>query len=118
MPELLTITTRDTPAGIIVALAGQADVTNSGRLVEALMGQLPAGVTRLIVDIARLSYMDSIALRALVMAARVLKNRGGRLTVIHPQKAVTRLLAVTGADTLMFIQAAGGSHDTGRAGGL
>ena len=56
-------------------------------------------------DLAGLAYMDSMALRALVMAARVLRNRGGKLTLLHPREAVLRMLTLTGADTLVTIQA-------------
>jgi anti-sigma B factor antagonist len=100
----LTITPRLTPAGTIVELAGYADVSSSGRLVEALCSQLPPGAVKLIVDVADLAYMDSIALRALVVAAKVLKNRGGVLTVLHPREAVSRMLTQTGTDTLVLIQ--------------
>jgi anti-sigma B factor antagonist len=100
----LTITPRLTPGGTIVELAGQADVTSSGRLVEALCGQLPPGTVKLIVDVSQLAYMDSMALRALVVAAKVLKNRGGLLTVLHPRDAVRRTLAPTEADQLILIQ--------------
>ena len=104
----LSITEQDTPAGVIVVLAGEADVLNSGRLVEALMQRLPMGVTKLVVDVARLAYIDSMALRALVMAARVLKQRGGRLTLLQPSSTVQKMLMITGADQYMTVQAAAG----------
>lgn len=104
MTDHLTITPRLTPAGTIIELSGQADVTNSGRLVEALCTQLPPGAVRLVLDVSQLAYMDSMALRALVVAAKVLKNRGGQLTVLHPREAVRRMLSLTGVDTLVLIQ--------------
>lgn len=100
----LEITEVMSPAGVVVVLAGQADVLNSGRLVEALMQRLPAGVTKLLVNTAQLAYIDSMALRALVMAARVLNNRDGKMTLIQPREAVLRLLTLTGADKYMIIQ--------------
>lgn len=104
MTELLTITPRLTPAGTVVELAGEADVTCSGRLVEALCSQLPPGAVKLVVDVGQLAYMDSIALRAIVVAAKVLKNRGGQLTVLHPREAVQHMLIMTGVDRLVLIQ--------------
>lgn len=101
----LTITPKMTPAGTVVHLAGQADVLNSGRLVEALCGFAPLGVTRLLVDCSLLSYIDSMALRAFIVVAKVLRNRNGWLTLIQPREAVTRMLMITGADTYMHIQA-------------
>ena len=102
-PEL-TITPQSTPAGTVVHLTGQADVLNSGRLVEALCGLVPIGVTKLLIDCSRLAYIDSMALRAFVVVAKVLRNRNGWLTLIHPREAVLRMLTITGADTYMRIQ--------------
>ena len=105
MPERrLTITPTMTPAGTVIVLEGEADVLSSGLLVEALMQQLPPGVVKLIVDVSKLAYMDSMALRAVVMAARVLRNRGGKLILLRPREAVLRILSITGADTLMLVQ--------------
>ena len=101
----LVITPHETPDGTVVVLEGQADVLTSGTLVEALMAHLPPGTDKLMVDVAGLAYMDSMALRALVMAARVLRNRGGTLTLLQPTRAVLRMLQLTGADTMMFVQA-------------
>jgi len=101
----LTITPKSTPAGTIVHLVGQADVLNSGRLVEALCAQVPLGVTKLLVDCSQLAYIDSMALRAFVVVAKVLRNRDGWLTLIHPRDAVARMLMITGADTYMHVQA-------------
>jgi len=105
MPErTLTITPTVTPAGTVIVLEGEADVLSSGLLVEALMQQLAPGVVKLIVDVSKLAYMDSMALRAVVMAARVLRNRGGKLILLRPRAALLRMLAITGADTLMLVQ--------------
>jgi anti-sigma B factor antagonist len=93
-----------TPAGTVIVLAGEADVLSSGLLVEALMQQLAPGVVKLIVDVSKLAYMDSMALRAVVMAARVLRNRGGKLILLRPRAALRRMLAITGADTFMLVQ--------------
>jgi anti-sigma B factor antagonist len=93
-----------TPAGTVIVLEGEADVLSSGLLVEALMQQLAPGVVKLIVDVSKLAYMDSMALRAVVMAARVLRNRGGKLILLRPRTALRRMLAITGSDTFLLVQ--------------
>ena len=100
----LSVTVRDTPAGQIIVLDGQADITNFRLLAEGLFGHMPLGRKKLIVDAAKLAYMDSMALRSLAQAARVLKQRGGHLTLLNPQLAVLKLLELVGADTYMVIQ--------------
>ncbi len=99
----LTSTSTLTPEGWCVALAGQADITNFDVLREALFAHLPPGATALIIDASALEYLDSMALRSVAMAARVLKKHQGVLTVLNPQDAVLKLLKLTGADTYMNI---------------
>jgi anti-anti-sigma factor len=50
------------------------------------------------------SFADSATVQALVLAARTLKERGGILALRHPQPAVARLLALTGADQMFAIE--------------
>lgn len=105
-PTPLLITALPLPNGVRgLKLSGEADASNFQALAEALFSQLPEGVTRLIVDLAGLSFIDSLALRPLVQAARVLRSRHGGLTVLQPQRAVLQALQVSGASTLMLVQA-------------
>jgi anti-sigma B factor antagonist len=103
-PRPLTITPLDTPAGVILALCGEADITNFQAMALALWSHLPAGVTKLILDVENLSFLDSIAMRVLVQVAKVLQGRHGRLTLIRPQDTVFKVLEVSGASTFMLIQ--------------
>jgi anti-anti-sigma regulatory factor len=40
---------------------------------------------------------------ALVLAARTLKERGGRLVLLHPQQPVAKMLELLGADAMFTI---------------
>ena len=100
----LTSTSALTPDGWCVVLTGQADLTNFDVLREALFEHLPPGATRLTIDAAGLEYLDSMALRSIAMAARVLRRSQGMLTLLNPQETVLKLLRLTGADTYMTIR--------------
>jgi len=90
--------------GPIVVLSGEADATTVPLLREVLAEQLAAGARLLTVDASGLSFLDSASIRVLVLAARALRGRHGRLVFARPQPLVARLLEITGADRLLEVQ--------------
>ena len=90
--------------GPIVALSGEADATTAAELRETLATQLGTGARLLTVDASGLSFLDSASLRVLILAARALRGRHGRLVFARPQPLVARLLEITGADRLLEVQ--------------
>jgi len=88
-------------SGPVVVLTGQADMRSSGELVEILVSHVPRDTRRLVVDVSGLSFDDPAAVRALVMAAKVLRERGGALLLLQPQPAVATALSLLGADQLV-----------------
>jgi anti-sigma B factor antagonist len=90
--------------GPIVVLSGQADATTLPLLREVLAEQLEAGARLLTVDASGLSFLDSASMRVLILAARALRGRHGRLVLARPQPVVARLLEITGADRLLDVR--------------
>lgn len=85
----------------LVAIAGEADVTNR----EDLRGALDEEVTRdphmLILDLSGLRFMDSSALHVILQANRALDRHGGMMALVAPQEAVAKMLRLTTADRLV-----------------
>lgn len=57
-----------------------------GELSALLSGQLAGGTAELTIDASGLRFADSASIRALLLAARTLSERGGRLVLLHPQR--------------------------------
>ena len=55
-------------------------------------------------DLSRLRFADSAVIRALVLADRTLKTRGGGLPLAHPQPVVARALSLLGVDQAIEIR--------------
>ena len=70
--------------GPIVALSGEADATTAAELRETLATQLGTGARLLTMDASGLSFLDSASLRVLILAARALRGRHGRLVFARP----------------------------------
>jgi anti-sigma B factor antagonist len=89
--------------GPIVVLSGEADTTTAALLRETLATQLNTGARLVTIDASELSFLDSASLRILVLAARALQGRRGKLVLARPQPSVIRLLEITGADRLLHV---------------
>jgi anti-sigma B factor antagonist len=92
----------------VVVLSGQADLRSSAQLGELLTSQVSGDAVHVTIEASGLDFMDSTAVRLVGMAAKVLRERGGTLTVAHPQPAVSRILEMTGLDALVELRQAGG----------
>jgi anti-sigma B factor antagonist len=101
---LLEISVAAGAAGPVLTLSGEADLTTADELTEALAAQLATGARHLTVDLSRLRFADSAVIRALVLADRTLKKRGGGLALAHPQRVVARALSLLGVDQAIEIR--------------
>ena len=90
--------------GPLVVLAGEADLTSLAQLDEVITAQVSAGVPELTVDVSGLRFMDSASARTLLLAARALRERGGRVVLLGPRPAVTRILAILGVVHMFVIR--------------
>jgi anti-sigma B factor antagonist len=101
---LLEISVAAGEAGPVLTLSGEADLTTVAELTEVLTAQLAIGARHLTVDLSRLRFADSAVIRALVLADRTLKKRGGGLALARQQPVVARALSLLGVDQAIEIR--------------
>jgi anti-anti-sigma factor len=88
----------------IVSVSGPLDAHTSDGFEEAMNALLAEGRCRLIVDMARVTYLASAGVGALLSAAAEAKAGGGKLVVLSPASQVRETLALGFTD--MFTIAA------------
>ena len=88
----------------MLTLSGEADLTTVAELTEALTALLANAAPHLTVDLSRLRFADSAVIRALVLADRTLKRRGGGLALAYQQPVVARALSLLGVDQAIEIR--------------
>ena len=98
----------DDPQIVVLALAGELDLTNAGALEERVEQAVSTNGVRLVLDLRRVAFIDSAALHVLFRGARGLsKERFG--LVIEPASAISRTFEIVGLDAVATV---GGSvHD-------
>ena len=78
---------------VVLALAGELDLTKAGELEERLRQTISANGSRLVLDLRRVAFVDSAALHVLFRAARSLgKDRFG--LVVEPRSAISRTFEI------------------------
>ena len=84
-----------------VVVAGEVDAHTSAELEQGFERALEAGATTVIVDVAKMSFIDSSGLRVLVQTRKRLVDAGGSLELRQPSETVVRLLELTGLQELL-----------------
>jgi anti-anti-sigma factor len=91
-----------------VALQGELDVANAHELRAELARHLDAGRRVIRVDAQRLDFIDSTALRELMVATQQCTADHGSLILTNVSARLWRVLEVTGLDQALLVDAAGG----------
>jgi anti-sigma B factor antagonist len=97
MDDVLTITVRRERGCAIVAVTGEIDISTVTGLRDRLF-ELADGGQPLIVDLNRVTFIDSAGLGALVVAARRAAAHGGSLRAVCERPQTRKLLWLTGVD--------------------
>ncbi|WP_234358540.1 STAS domain-containing protein [Streptomyces sp. NRRL B-24085] len=90
-----------TSAGIrILALAGEIDDDTGEKLRQALdVSGTPR--PRLVLDMQRVTFMDSTGINILITAHQTVTAAGGWLRLAAPTSPVQRIIQIVGVDTLI-----------------
>jgi anti-sigma B factor antagonist len=79
------------PGGLALTVSGELDMATAPDLRERLGAALDAGMTRIVVDLREVTFMDSIGL-ASVLHARSRLRAGGRLALVVAPDSYTQLV--------------------------
>jgi anti-anti-sigma factor len=79
-----------------IALCGELDLTGAPRIEEQIQSALLEGDGAFVLDLSRLSFMDSTGVNALLRARSLLGREGRDLVVVCPPGPVRRVLEIIG----------------------
>jgi len=97
MGEALTIAVRHEQDCVIVTAAGEIDISTVTPLRDRLF-EVAASGAPLVVDLERVSFIDSVGLATLVGAAKRAAEHGGSLQVACALPKIRQLVRLTGLD--------------------
>jgi anti-anti-sigma factor len=104
------VTARTIRGVTVIALAGELDLTTTPAVQAHFDDAVARERPRVVVDMARVTFVDSSLLHTLVRADTALRQAGGRLAIAGPDPGIRRLLDVFGG-----LRDAGVYDDVGEA---
>jgi anti-sigma B factor antagonist len=94
------------PAGqevVLLALHGEVDLHVAPELRDRLTNAIEDGAEFVVLDLSRVTFMDSMALGVLLGALKRLKPRGGELRLIVPGAELRRIFEITLLDQVFTL---------------
>jgi anti-sigma B factor antagonist len=98
---VISAETPDWPGALIVA-RGELDVQSVADLRARLNEAIDAGNTKVVIDLAQVSFIDSLSLSALVAARRRIGDQG-RLAVVAVHEYVRLIMQATGLEQVLDV---------------
>jgi anti-anti-sigma factor len=92
----IAVRTEQAGRSTIMSLSGELDLVSAPRLRNAIASLRGESIDVVVVDLADLTYIDSVGIGLLVASRRRLDAEGRTFTVRNPAPQVRRLLEITG----------------------
>ena len=102
--ELRASVATDPDGSIVLNLEGEFDLEAAPLVEDFIESGLATGASRLVLDLGRVSFMDSQAVRALVRAHDTSRVAGAQLVLRSPTKRTMDLLLMTGLDLVFTVE--------------
>lgn len=103
-PGGLSIVSSTTDGICVLTLTGEIDHHTGDQLRQALDGP-DAASSRIVVDLGRVTFMDSSGINIFIAAHRATTEAGGWLRLAAPTQSVLRTLQLVGVDTVIECRA-------------
>ena len=93
--EILDVMSEDRDGLVHVALVGELDLSTVAKVQEELRRVEASSPATLVVDLSKLSFLDSTGLRCIVTADERARAEGRRIVIVRGPDAVQRVFAIT-----------------------
>lgn len=84
-----------------VRLSGRMDIEGVGQIETRFAGMTAAPRKAIVVDMSAVPFMSSIGIRALMMNAKAVTRRGGKMVLLQPEANVRSVLSSAAIDRLI-----------------
>jgi anti-sigma B factor antagonist len=82
----------------VVTVAGEIDLFTAPDFKQHVSAPIDSGVSHVVVDLTKTTFIDSSSLGVLIGAHRRLKLRGGSLAIVCDNEAIVKTFRITGLD--------------------
>ena len=93
--EILDVRTEDRDGLVHMALMGELDLSSVAKVQEELRRIEADAPATLVVDLSKLTFLDSTGLRCIVTADERAREQGRRIVIVRGPDAVQRVFTIT-----------------------
>ena len=93
--EILEVGTEERDGRMHVMLRGELDLSTAGKVDEELERAESAAPAVLVIDLSKLTFLDSTGLRCLVTADQRARDAGRRVVLVRGPDPVQRVFVIT-----------------------
>lgn len=87
----------------LIKLIGKLDIIGTGEIETKFTGYCAGDKVRVIVDLSGVDFLASIGIRLLMLTAKSVNKRGGKMVILNPIPDVQHVLEVTGIPAIIPI---------------
>lgn len=98
---MIVVDTEERDGWAIVAVSGEVDVVTSPSIRSEVVNLVTSGSIDVVLDLARVDFIDSFGLGVLVGALKRVNSHGGRLRIVIGERRVREVLELTGMDRVL-----------------
>ena len=93
--QILAVETEDRDGRVHVSLRGELDLSTVGKVQDELRRAEASAPALLVLDLSKLTFLDSTGLRCLVTADERAREEGRRLVIVRGPEPVQRVFSIT-----------------------
>jgi anti-anti-sigma factor len=93
--EILDVQSEDRNGLVHVALRGELDLSTVGKVQDELRRVEASSPRVVVLDLSKLTFLDSTGLRCLVTADERARDQGRRVVIVRGPEAVQRVFSIT-----------------------
>ena len=86
-----------------IKLIGRLDIIGTGEIETKFAGYSAGEKVRVIVDLSEVDFLSSIGIRLLMLTAKSITSRGGKIVILSPIPDVQNVLEIAGIPSIIPI---------------
>lgn len=99
----MQLSTEDMDGGVTrVELDGRMDIAGAAA-VDMKMNLIAGSAKKLLIDLQKVTFLGSMGLRSIVLPARAVLGKGGKVVIYAPTEMVESVLKASNIDSLLPI---------------
>lgn len=94
---------KETGSALVIDVQGEVDMFTAPKLREEMIQAIEQGNHTIVVDLRKVSFMDSTGLGVLVAGFKRVKEHSGQLSLVCREGPVRRVLSITGLNNVFSV---------------